>query len=82
MSGADGGGGAGWLGRLRRGLGPSSATLADGIADLFTKRKLDSQGLEALESLVMPGDLGVAKGARRGPALDKAGYAAGGAAET
>ena len=69
MSGADGGGGAGWLGRLRRGLGRSSAKLADGIADLFTKRKLDAQALEALEDLLIAGDLGVATAARLGRSL-------------
>ena len=69
MSGADGGGGAGWLGRLRRGLGRSSAKLAGGIADLFTKRKLDAQALEALEELLIAGDLGVATAARLGRSL-------------
>ena len=72
MSGADGGGGAGWLGRLRRGLGRSSAKLADGIADLFTKRKLDAQALEALEDLLIAGDLGVATAARLGRSLAEA----------
>lgn len=69
MSGADGGGGAGWLGRLRRGLGRSSAKLAGGIADLFTQRKLDAQALDALEELLIAGDLGVATAARLGRSL-------------
>ncbi len=69
MSGADGDGGAGWLGRLRSGLGRSSAKLAGGIADLFTKRRLDAQALEALEDLLIAGDLGVATAARLGRSL-------------
>lgn len=69
MSGTDGDGGAGWLGRLRRGLGRSSAKLAGGIADLFTKRRLDAQALEALEDLLIAGDLGVATAARLGRSL-------------
>ncbi len=72
MSGADGDGGAGWLGRLRRGLGRSSAKLAGGIADLFTKRKLDAQALEALEDLLIAGDLGVATAARLGRSVAEA----------
>ncbi len=72
MSGADGDGGAGWLGRLRYGLGRSSAKLAGGIADLFTKRKLDAQALEALEDLLIAGDLGVATAARLGRSLAEA----------
>ena len=51
---------AGWLGRLSRGLGRSSAKLAGGIGDLFTKRKLDDSALEDLEDLLITADLGVA----------------------
>ena len=31
----------GWLGRLKKGLARSSGKLGDGIAGIFTKRKLD-----------------------------------------
>ena len=56
--------GGGWLGRLRHGLGRSSAKLGGGIADLFTKRKLDQAALDELEELLISGDLGVAMAAR------------------
>ncbi len=49
----------GWLGRLKRGLGRSSAKLAGGITDLFKKRKLDDAALEELEDLLITADLGV-----------------------
>ncbi|HYN38956.1 MAG TPA: signal recognition particle-docking protein FtsY [Rhodospirillales bacterium] len=59
----------GWLGRLRRGLGRSSAKLAGGIGDLFVKRKLDDEALEELEELLITGDLGVETAARLTKAL-------------
>lgn len=53
-------GGPGWLDRLSRGLGRSSAKLAGGITGLFTKRKLDQSAIDELEELLIMGDLGVA----------------------
>ena len=50
---------AGWLSRMRRGLGRSSAKLTGGITDLFTKRRLDDAALEDLEELLIGADLGV-----------------------
>jgi len=57
-------GNGGWLGRLRKGLGRSSSRLAGGIADLFTKRRLDDAAIEELEELLIGADLGVAAAAR------------------
>jgi fused signal recognition particle receptor len=49
----------GWLQRLRRGLGRSSSKLTDGIAAIFTKRRLDDDAIEALEELLIGADLGI-----------------------
>jgi fused signal recognition particle receptor len=54
----------GWFGRLKAGLSKSSSKLTTGIADLFTKRKLDDEALEELEELLITADLGVATAAR------------------
>jgi fused signal recognition particle receptor len=54
---------AGWLSRIRQGLSRSSSKLSQGIADLFTKRKLDRQALDELEELLIAADLGVATAA-------------------
>jgi len=50
----------GWFGRIKAGLSRSSSRLAQGIGDLFTKRKLDGEALEELEELLIAADLGVA----------------------
>jgi fused signal recognition particle receptor len=62
----------GWLSRLKQGLSRSSAKLASGITDLFTKRKLDDAALEELEELLIQADLGVASAAALTKALAKA----------
>jgi fused signal recognition particle receptor len=49
----------GWLSRLKRGLARSSAKLSDGIAGIFTKRRLDDATLAELEELLIGADLGV-----------------------
>jgi len=54
----------GWFGRLRQGLSRSSATLGEGIAGIFTKRKLDQATLDELEELLIQADLGVATAGR------------------
>ena len=59
----------GWLGRLRRGLGRSSAKLTGGIGDLFVKRRLDDEALEELEELLITADLGIETSARLTRAL-------------
>ena len=50
----------GWLQRLKRGLGRSSAKLGEGITGIFTKRKLDDETLEELEELLIQADMGMA----------------------
>jgi len=54
----------GWFQRLKAGLSRSSGKLGDGIAGIFTKRKLDDQALEELEELLITADLGVTTAAR------------------
>ncbi|MDP6786853.1 MAG: signal recognition particle-docking protein FtsY [Rhodospirillales bacterium] len=54
----------GWLGRLRAGLGRSSAKLTGGIGEVFTHRKLDDEALGELEDLLIAADLGVATAAK------------------
>ncbi len=49
----------GWWGRLKSGLSRSSQSLTSGIADVFTKRKLDAEALEELEELLLHADLGM-----------------------
>ncbi|HEX6142082.1 MAG TPA: signal recognition particle-docking protein FtsY [Geminicoccaceae bacterium] len=50
---------AGWFQRLRAGLGRSSGRLKDGIASIFTRRRLDQASLDELEELLITADLGV-----------------------
>jgi len=50
---------AGWFGRLKQGLGKTSAKLSDGITGIFTKRKLEAATLDDLEDLLIEADLGV-----------------------
>ena len=49
----------GWFSRLKEGLARSSARLSDGIAGIFTKRRLDDATLSELEELLIGADLGV-----------------------
>ena len=62
---------AGWLKRLRAGLGKTSAKLSDGITGLFTKRKLDVDTLDDLEDLLVQSDIGVATAQRITSAIAK-----------
>jgi fused signal recognition particle receptor len=55
---------AGWFARLRQGLSRSTQKLSDGIAGIFTKRKLDDEAIEELEELLIQADLGPAMAAR------------------
>ncbi len=50
---------SGWFSRLKQGLARSSAKLSDGIAGIFTKRRLDDATLGELEELLIGADLGV-----------------------
>jgi fused signal recognition particle receptor len=47
-----------WLQRLKRGLSRSSAKLGEGIAGIFTRRRLDDATLEQLEDLLLSADMG------------------------
>jgi fused signal recognition particle receptor len=64
----------GWLGRLKTGLTKTSAKLSDGIASVFTKRKLDADTLQDLEDLLIQADLGVDTAMRITEALAKGRY--------
>jgi fused signal recognition particle receptor len=48
-----------WFQRLKAGLSRSSSALSDGIASVFTKRKLDHATLEEFEDVLIQADLGV-----------------------
>lgn len=54
----------GWIRRLKAGLSKSSSRLVDGIADVFTRRRLDAKAIEDLEDLLITADLGPATAAR------------------
>jgi len=60
-----------WLQRLRQGLAKTSNQLAQNIAGVFTKRKLDADTLQELEDLLIQADLGVDTAARITSALAK-----------
>lgn len=60
-----------WFQRLTEGLSRSSSRLTTGIADLFTKRKLDDEALEQLEELLITADLGVSTASKLTQALAK-----------
>ena len=53
-----------WWRRLADGLAKSSSKLSRGVADIFTKRKLDAAALDDLEDLLLQADLGVAAATR------------------
>ncbi len=48
-----------WFARLKQGLARTSSRLAEGIAAVFTTRRLDAVALEALTDLLIQADLGV-----------------------
>lgn len=49
---------SGWLSRLKKGLGHTTAKLVDPLSAAFTKRRLDEKALEELEELLIAADLG------------------------
>jgi fused signal recognition particle receptor len=61
----------GWFARLKDGLSRSSSALTEGIANIFTKRKLDHLTLEELEELLIQADLGPATAAQLVEAFSK-----------
>ena len=60
-----------WWQRLKSGLSRSTQSLTTGIADVFTKRKLDAESLEDLEDLLLKADLGSETSARIVAALSR-----------
>lgn len=63
-----------WWQRLRGGLSRSSFAITGGIADIFTKRKLDAAALEDLEDVLIRADLGVDMAQRISAAVGKGRY--------
>ena len=63
-----------WLQRLRSGLSRSSSNLARGVADIFTKRKLDAASLDDLEDILIQADLGLGVAARIREAVARGRY--------
>jgi len=63
-----------WWQRLTGGLARSSQAISQGIADVFTKRKLDALTLEDLEDVLVRADLGVNAATRVVQAVGKARY--------
>ncbi|HMK88279.1 MAG TPA: signal recognition particle-docking protein FtsY [Methylocystis sp.] len=63
-----------WKERLFGGLFRSSQAIAKSIADVFTKRKLDTLTLEELEDVLLRADLGVAAAQRITKAVGAARY--------
>ncbi|MGA3302544.1 MAG: signal recognition particle-docking protein FtsY [Methylovirgula sp.] len=63
-----------WWSRLSQGLSRSSQSLGSGLADIFTKRKLDTATLDELEDMLIRADLGVAVAARIRDQVGKARY--------
>ncbi|HWJ72744.1 MAG TPA: signal recognition particle-docking protein FtsY [Kaistia sp.] len=60
-----------WFQRLKAGLARSSSALSDGIASVFTKRKLDAATLEEFEDVLIQADLGLSAAATITSALGK-----------
>lgn len=63
--------GKSWFARLKDGLKRSSSKLTTGIADIFTKRRLDDDALEEFEDLLITSDLGVTTAAKLGAELSR-----------
>jgi fused signal recognition particle receptor len=63
-----------WWRRLSGGLARTSQAITQGVADIFTKRKLDALTLEELEDVLLRADLGVAAATRITEAVGKARY--------
>jgi fused signal recognition particle receptor len=63
-----------WWTRLREGLARSSSAIGQGVADIFTKRKLSADTLEELEDVLVRADLGVAAATRIAALVGKGRY--------
>lgn len=60
-----------WLGRLKQGLSKTSQALSSGIADIFTRRRLNDATLAELEDILIGADLGLDMAARITAAVAK-----------
>lgn len=65
---------AGWLGKLKQGLHKSSSRFNEGVKDVFVRKRLDDQTLEALEDLLITSDLGASTAAYICKSLAKTKY--------
>lgn len=63
-----------WLQRLRSGLSRSSTAIARGVADIFTKRRLDADSLDDLEDVLIQADLGLGAATRIREAVARGRY--------
>jgi fused signal recognition particle receptor len=63
-----------WWGRLRGGLGRTSAAITSAISDLVSKRKLDAGVIEELEELLIRSDIGVDAAVRIAAAVGEGRY--------
>jgi fused signal recognition particle receptor len=63
-----------WVQRLRSGLSRSSSNITRGVADIFTKRKLDAASLDDLEDVLIQSDLGLDAAARIREAIARGRY--------
>ena len=72
----------GWFGRLRRGLGKSTARITAGLAGLMGKPKIDIADLEDIEDALIMADLGVDAAGRLAEGLKQRAYPDGVNAET
>jgi fused signal recognition particle receptor len=63
-----------WFARLTSGLSRSSASIGQGIADIFSKRRLDAAALDDLEDVLIQADLGVAAATRIREAVGRGRY--------
>ena len=66
--------GKSWWQRLSTGMSRSSASIGQGIVDVFTKRKLDAAMLEELEDILIRADLGIATAQRIAKEVGKGRY--------
>lgn len=64
----------GWFGRLRRGLGKSTARITAGLAGLMGKPKIDIADLEDIEDALIMADLGVDAAGRLAEGLKQRTY--------
>ena len=60
--------------RMRDGLSRSSGSIGEGLASIFTKRKLDAAMLDDLEDVLIRADLGIAAAARIAKAIGHGRY--------